>query len=75
MEFSGLVRGRGLLHAGQELVDTHVRGASKLYTGDGFRYVRRGEGHCDAAYSAAGAVSVLLTMPEPKRGTIRSFAA
>jgi len=75
MGFSGFVRARGLLHAGQELLDTHVRGASKLYTGDGWRFTRRGEGHCDAAYSAAGSVSVLLTMPEPKRGSIRSFAA
>lgn len=75
MEFSGLVRGRGLVHAGQELLDTHARGASKLYTGDGWRFTRRGEGHCDAAYSAAGAVSVLLTMPEPRRGGIHSFAA
>ena len=67
--------GHVLVTAGQELLDTHVRGASKLYTGDGWRYTRRGEGHCDAAYSAAGAVSVLLTMPKPNRGTIRSFAA
>lgn len=75
MEFSGLVRGRGLVHAGQELLDTHVRGASRLFTGDGWRFTRRGEGHCDAAYSGAGAVSILLTMPEPRRGSIRSFAA
>lgn len=74
-EFSGLVRARSLVHAGQELLDTHVRGASKLYTGDGWRFTRRGEGHCDAAYSAAGAVSVLLTMPAAKRASIRSFAA
>jgi hypothetical protein len=75
MEFSGLVRGRGIVHAGQELLDTHVRGASRLFTGDGWRFTRRGEGHCDSAYSAAGAVSVLLTMPERGRGSIRSFAA
>lgn len=75
MEFSGLVRSRGIVHAGQELLDAHIRGASRLSTGDGWRFTRRGEGHCDAAYSAAGAVSVLLTMPEPRRGGIHSFAA
>lgn len=75
MELSGLVRGRGIVHAGQELLDTHVRGASKLFTGDGYRYTRKGEGHVDAAYAAAGAISVLLTMPEPRRARIRSFSA
>jgi len=74
-ELAGLVRARGLVHPGQELLDTHVRGASKLYTGDGWRFTRRGDGHCDSAYAAAGAVSILLTMPEPHRGGIRAFAA
>jgi hypothetical protein len=75
MEFSGLVRGRGLVHAGQELLDTHIRGASKLHTGDGWRFTRRGEGHCDAAYSAAGAVYVMLRMPPRKRPRIRELVA
>lgn len=74
-ELSGLVRARGLIHAGQELADTHIRGASKLYTGDGWRFTRKGEGHCDTAYAIAGAVSVLLTMPEPKRARIRTLSA
>lgn len=74
-EFSGIVRARALVHAGQELFDTHVKGASKLYTGDGWRFVRRGGGHCDGAYAGAGAVKVLSVMPEPKRARIRSFAA
>ena len=71
MEFAGLVRARGLVHAGQELLDTQVRGASKLATGDGWRFTRRGEGHCDSAYSAAGAVYVLLRMPERRRPGVR----
>lgn len=75
MEFAGLVRGRGLVHAGQELLDTHVRGASKLASGDGWRFTRRGEGHCDAAYAAAGAVKVLSGMPARKRPNIRSIVA
>lgn len=74
-ELAGIVRARGLVHAGQELVDTHIRGASKLYTGDGWRFTRKGEGHCNAAYAVAGVVSVLLTMPEPKRSRIRMLTA
>jgi len=75
MELSALVRARGLVHAGQELLDTHARGASKLHTGDGWRFTRRGEGHCNALYAAAGAVSVLLTMPERKRPGVRMISA
>jgi hypothetical protein len=74
-ELAGLVRARGLVHAGQELLDTHVRGASKLHTGDGWRFTRRGDGHCDAAYAAAGAVKVLLAMPERKRPGVRMITA
>lgn len=74
-EFSGLVRGRALVHAGQELLDTQIRGASKLYTGDGWRFTRKGQGHCDSVYAAAGAVNAALTMPEPKRARLRTFAA
>jgi len=75
MELAGLVRDRAVVQAGQELADTHIRGASKLNTGDGWRFTRRGEGHCDAAYAIAGAVNASLTMPEPKRARIRLIAA
>jgi hypothetical protein len=71
MELAGLVRARGIVQAGQELADTHVRGASKLYTGDGWRFTRKGGGHCDAAYSIAGAVQILLAMPVRKAASIR----
>lgn len=75
MELSGLIRDRGVVHAGQELLDTHVRGASKLHTGDGWRFTRHGEGHCDAAYAAAGASNAALNLPVRKRARIRSIAA
>ncbi len=71
MELAGIVRGRGLVHGGQDLLDTHIRGAAKLPTGDGWRFTRKGGGHCDAAYAAAGAINAVLTMPEPKRAQIR----
>lgn len=75
MELASLVRDRAVVHAGQDLLDTHIRGASKLATGDGWRLTRRGEGHCDAAYAAAGAVNAALTMPEAKRARVRMIVA
>jgi hypothetical protein len=74
-ELAGLVRARGIVQAGQELLDAHIRGASKLATGDGWRFTRRGDGHCDAAYAAAGAVRAAITMPKVKRARLRSFTA
>lgn len=74
-ELAGLVRARGLVHAGQDLLDTHIRGASKLTTGDGWRFTRRGDGHCDAAYAVAGAVNAALTMPQPKRAKVRMIVS
>ena len=74
-ELAGLVRARGLVHAGQELLDAHIRGASKLATGDGWRFTRKGDGHCDAAYAAAGAVNAVLTMAEPRRPRVRMIVA
>lgn len=75
MEFAALVRGRQVVHADQDLLNDHVRGASKLYTGDGWRFTRKGAGHVNAAYAAAGAVRAALTMPAVKRARLRSFAA
>lgn len=74
-EFAALVRAHGLVHADQELLNAHIRGASKLRSGDGWRFTRKGEGHCDGAYTAAGVVSVLAVMPEVKRARIRMIVA
>lgn len=70
-----LAMGRRVVHPAQPLLDAHVSGARKLPTGDGWRFTRRGEGDCDAAYAAAGAVYLALTMPEPKRARIRVLVA
>jgi hypothetical protein len=70
-EMADLVRARAVIHPGDPLLDAHVRGASKLASGDGWRFTRKGGGHVDAAYAAAGAISVALAMPEPKRARIR----
>jgi len=71
MSFVDQVRSRRIIHPGDPLLDAHVAGATKLPSGDGFRFSRTGGGHVDAAYAAAGAVQVALTfeqeppLPEP----------
>lgn len=75
MELADLVRGRRIVQPGDPLMDSHIRGASKLFTGDGWRFTRKGGGHCDAAYAAAGSVSMALALPEPKRAQLRWIGA
>jgi hypothetical protein len=70
-----LVRGRQVVHGAQPLLDAHISGSRKLQAGDGWRFTRRGGGHCDGAYAAAGAVYLALTMPAPKRSRIRVLVA
>jgi hypothetical protein len=76
-QLAGLVRGRRIVHADQDLLNAHVQYASKLPSGDGWRFTRKGGehsahlGHVDAAYAAAGAVEIALTMPAPRRAQIR----
>lgn len=72
-----LARARQVLHPDDPLLNAHVFGAVKLYSGDGWRFRRRGDavtGHVDAAYAAAGAAGTALTMPEPQRARIRILA-
>ncbi|PRX48674.1 phage terminase [Prauserella shujinwangii] len=64
--FADLVAARRILHPEDPLLDAHIAGAQKYQVGDGWRFVRRGAGHVDAAYSAAGAVHVLRTLPVEK---------
>ena len=66
MSFADLVAARKIVHPGDPLLDAHMAGASKLHSGDGWRFTRKGAGHCDAAYAAAGAVHLALTLPEEK---------
>ena len=63
MGFADLVRARRVLHPGDPLLDAHIGGASRLHQADGWRFVRRGVGHADAAYAAAGAVFVVQNLP------------
>jgi hypothetical protein len=71
---AGLTRGRQVVHADQDLLNVHIQYASKLPSGDGWRFTRKGGGevgHVDAAYAAAGAIEIALSMPAPRRAQIR----
>lgn len=58
------VKGLQVLHSGEPLLDAHVLAAAKLWAGDSWRFSRKGEGHCDAAYAVAGAVHLARTLPQ-----------
>lgn len=65
-----------LLHKGDAMLTAHVLGANKLQTGDGWRFVRRGAGHVDGAYAAAGAVHLARMLPRPKaRGVVTAASS
>ena len=74
MELADLVKALRVVHPGDPLLDAHIRGASKLHVGDGWRFTRKNNGHVDAAYAAAGAVRLALTMPPPRRSRIRMIS-
>lgn len=63
--FADVVTARQLTHRGDPLLDAHVAGARRKQSGDGWRFVRDGFGHVDAAYAAAGAVGLALAAPAP----------
>lgn len=65
MGFAELVKAVQVLHSGDPLQDAHVGGAERLKVGDRWVFSRRGEGHVDAAYAAAGAVHLARTLPPP----------
>lgn len=73
-EFADLVIARKVEHPDDPLLNAHVAGASPLHSGDGWRFTRKGAGHVDAAYAAAGAVHLARTLPPPvKRHRARVF--
>ena len=67
MGFASLVTAGQLAHSGDPLLDAHVVSAEKLHSGDRWRFTRRGAGHCDGAYAAAGAVHLARTLPSAGR--------
>lgn len=65
MGFSSRVAGGEVIHGNEPLLNAHVTGAAKKWHGDVWRFERKGEGHCDAAYAAAGADHLARTLPTP----------
>lgn len=74
MGLADLTTARRILHPDDPLLNTHIAAAQKLYQGDGWRFTRRGTGHVDAAYAAAGAVHTALTVPLKRRVRPRVIA-
>lgn len=66
MSFADLVAAGRVTHSNDRLLDAQIASASRLRTGDGFKFTRRGAGHCDALYAASAALFVAATTPEPK---------
>lgn len=67
MGFSADVKAGRVVHSGDALLSAHVTGSEKLKTGDTWRFSRRGVGHCDAAYAAAGAAHLARLIPATVR--------
>lgn len=68
------VRAEMVLHSGDPLQDAHVLGAEKLMMGDRWVFSRKGGGHCDGAYAAAGVLHLARMVP-PKVGRPRLLSA
>ena len=63
MGFAATVDGQTVAHSADPLLDAHVSVAEPIRTGDKWTFGRRGQGHVDALYSAAGARHLALTLP------------
>jgi hypothetical protein len=70
-----LIRSRRLLHPSDPLLDAQTVAAQRVDAPggeSGWRLTRRGGGHCDATYAAAGACHLARMAPEPVRQTMRA---
>jgi hypothetical protein len=62
MGFAELVAAGDFVHSGQELLSKQALGSAKLWSGDTWRFSRKGEGHCDALYGVAAAAHLARTI-------------
>jgi len=70
-----LIRSRRLIQPGDPLLDAQTVAAQRVDAPggeSGWRLTRRGGGHCDATYAAAGACHLARMAPEPVRQTMRA---
>ncbi|WP_435070444.1 terminase [Amycolatopsis thermoflava] len=65
MGFAEQVTSRQIAHSGDPLLDAQVEAAERKMRGDAWVFIRRGVGHVDAVYAAAGAVHLARTLPAP----------
>ncbi|HEV2784688.1 MAG TPA: terminase [Actinophytocola sp.] len=65
MGFAEQVTARQIAHSDDPLFNAHALAAEKLHQGDAWRFTRRGAGHVDATYAAAGATHLARTLPPP----------
>lgn len=63
--FAAEVSSMQIVHNNDPLLNAQITAAEKLNQGDRWRFQRRGKGHVDAAYAAAGAVLLARTYKEP----------
>ena len=59
------VLAREIAHPDDQLINDHVLYAEKYWQGDAWRFTRRGVGHVNVAYAAAGAVHLARSLPPP----------
>lgn len=67
MGFAEQVGSGEIAQSDDPLLNAHVLGAEKAPRGDAWVFTRRGAGHVDGAYAAAGAVHLARTLPPPPR--------
>lgn len=65
MALRSLVNAGQVVHGADPLQDSHISAAERYERGDTWVFARRGRGHCDAAYAAAGAVHLARMLPPP----------
>lgn len=66
MGFAAYVGEHAVEHTNDPLLDAHALDAEKLRSGSIWVFSRKGEGHCDGAYAAAGADHLARTLPPGK---------
>lgn len=74
MGFADAVQAERIEHDNDPLLNDHVIGAQKLWSGDRWKYSRKGRGSSDAVYAAAAAWMGIETLP-PTPGPLRLIGA
>lgn len=65
MSLAETVLDRGVAHSRDPLIDAHVEAAQRLWSGDRWRFCRKGATPVNGAYAVAGAVHLAKTLPPP----------